>query len=84
MTTPSKVKKIKCFFLLEPQSAMAPIIGANRATIILATEFPNPSWKVDVLMSAPALQYFLKKIGKKPAMTVVAKAELAQSYKAQE
>jgi hypothetical protein len=29
------------------------------------------------------LQYCLKKMGKKPAMTVVAKAEFAQSYLAQ-
>jgi ethanolamine utilization protein EutP (predicted NTPase) len=33
--------------------------------------------------SAPTLQNCLKKMGKKPAITVVAKAELAQSYKAQ-
>jgi hypothetical protein len=30
------------------------------------------------------LQYCLKNTGKKPAMTLVAKAELAQSYKDQE
>ena len=34
--------------------------------------------------SAPALQYCLKKSGKNPAITVVANAELAQSYSAQE
>ena len=41
--------------------------------------FARPSRKVLTDASAPALQYCLKKTGKKPAMTVVAKAELAQS-----
>ncbi len=34
--------------------------------------------------STPVLQYCWKNTGKKPASTVVAKAELAQSYSAQE
>jgi hypothetical protein len=46
-------------------------------------ELPNPSWAVLTLTSAPALQNCLKKIGKNPAITVVAKAEFAQSYSAQ-
>jgi hypothetical protein len=32
--------------------------------------------------ATPAFQYCLKKTGKNPAITVVAKAELAQSYRA--
>ena len=46
-------------------------------------ELPSPSWAVLRFTSAPWLQYCLKKTGKKPAITVVAKVELAQSYKAQ-
>ena len=61
---------------------MAPSTGANIATIRLATEFPRPSCAVLTLGSVPWLQYCLKKSGKNPAMTVVAKAELAQSYNA--
>jgi hypothetical protein len=34
------------------------------------------------VLSTPALQNCLKNMGKKPAMTVVAKAEFAQSYMA--
>jgi hypothetical protein len=34
-------------------------------------------------VSAPALQYWLKNTGKNPAITVVANAELPQSYSAQ-
>ena len=62
---------------------MAPKTGAIRATNRLATELARPSWAVLMLTSAPELQYCLKKIGKNPAMTVVAKAEFPQSYKAQ-
>jgi hypothetical protein len=54
-------------------------MGAIKATIKLAIELPNPSWAVLTFTSAPKLQYCLKKIGKNPAITVVAKAELAQS-----
>jgi len=36
-----------------------------------------------VAASTPEFQYSLKKTGKKPAITVVAKAEFAQSYMAQ-
>ena len=50
----------------------------------LPIEFANPSWAVLVTASAPALQYCLKKTGKKPAMTVVANTEFAQSYSAHE
>ena len=35
-------------------------------------------------VSVPVLQYSLKKMGKNAAMTVVAKAEFAQSYIAQD
>jgi len=55
-------------------------MGANRATKIPPIEFAIPNLAVLTVTSTPALQYCLKKIGKKPAIIVVAKAELAQSY----
>jgi|GEM_PF-4237879 len=58
---------------------MEPIKGAVIATSRDAAEFPNPSSAVLSFTLAPWLQYILKKTGKNPAMTVVAKAELAQS-----
>lgn len=51
---------------------MAPRIGAVRATRRLAIELPNPSSAVLRFTSAPRLQNCLKKMGKNPAMTVVA------------
>ena len=62
-----------------PRSAMAPSTGARMATVTPAREFTNPSRAVLTVGSTPALQTFLKKMGKNPAMTVVAKAEFAQS-----
>ena len=49
-----------------------------------AMEFARPKRKVLVVAATLTFQYFLKNTGKNPAMTVVAKAELAQSYRAQE
>ena len=80
MTIPMNEKNMRNFFLDDPLSAIAPRTGASKAMTTPATELASPSLAVLTLMSAPALQYFLKKMGKKPAMTVVAKAELAQSY----
>jgi len=70
---------MRSLFLREPPSAIAPSIGASNATIRLEMELAIPRRAVLVLTSVPKLQYCLKKIGKNPAMTVVAKAELAQS-----
>ena len=47
-----------------------------------ATELARPSRNVVVTASAPAAQYCLRKSGKNADITVMAKAELAQSYKA--
>src|SRR5690606_380898 len=66
-----------------PRSAIAPSSGANTAMARLARPLARPKRKVLTVGSAPTLQYCLKNTGKKPAMTVVAKAELAQSYSAQ-
>ncbi|MEW8462119.1 MAG: hypothetical protein AB2653_17580, partial [Candidatus Thiodiazotropha endolucinida] len=60
-------------------SASAPNSGARHTTMMLATELANPNRKVLSVATTSALQYCLKKIGKKPAITVVAKAEFAQS-----
>jgi hypothetical protein len=62
-----------------PRSAVAPRTGASTTTTALARALPMPSWNVLVVASCWAVQYCLKKSGKKPAITVVAKAELAQS-----
>jgi len=45
----------------------------------LATPLVTPSRYVLSVATTPAFQYCLKKTGKNPAMTVVAKAEFAQS-----
>src|SRR5262245_974411 len=83
MLTPSRVKSTSVLTLAPPRSAAAPIRGASTAIAKLPTPLPTPSRNVLTVGSLPALQYCLKKTGKKPAITVVAKAELAQSYRAQ-
>jgi hypothetical protein len=54
-------------------------MGALNAIIIPAKELALASFAVLICTSSWALQNTLKKIGKKPAMIVVAKAEFAQS-----
>src|ERR1700749_934153 len=66
-----------------PLSAIAPTRGATRATIRLARPLANPNRKVLSVAGMPAFQKFLKNRGKKPAMTVQANEEFAQSYMAQ-
>jgi len=83
MRMPIAAKNKRNFFRVLPLSAMAPRTGALSATMIPAMELPRPSRAVLMVVSAPRLQYCLKKMGKNPAITVVAKAELAQSYMAQ-
>ena len=58
---------------------MLPSIGAMSIKIKPAPELAMPKYKVLSLAATPLAQYSLKKMGKKPAMTVVEKAELAQS-----
>ena len=53
--------------------------GASTIIRVLAAELPTPSQKVLSVAPRPPAQYSLKKTGKKPAITVVAKAELPQS-----
>src|SRR5699024_8910011 len=80
---PSPVAQASIGFLRWPRSAMAPTSGARNNTTRLASELPTPKYSVLVASDCPALHQVLKKTGKKPAITVVAKAELAQSYSAQ-
>ena len=69
----------KNFFLVLPASAIAPSIGALIAINKPIKEFTEPITKVLWAASKSPAQKDLKKIGKKPAITVVAKPELAQS-----
>ena len=78
--TPIYAKNIRNFFFAVPVSAIAPSMGANKTTNMPAIEFAIPNLAVLIVVSTPTHQYCLKKIGKKPAIIVVAKAELAQSY----
>ena len=80
---PEYARQIRSVFRVFPRSARTPKSGAQSATRRLAVEFPKPRSAVLVLTSVPMLQYFLKNSGKKPAITVVANVELAQSYMAQ-
>jgi len=80
MLIPSRAKKAKNRFFTEPWSAIAPNMGAMSATVMPAKECAKPNRAVVTTGSAPSLQKPLKKIGKKPAIMVVANAEFAQSY----
>ena len=78
-TTPSRANRNRKRLRRPPRSAIAPSSGAASTMNRLATALPIPSWKVLAVLSRPLAQYCLKNNGKKPAITVVAKAELAQS-----
>jgi len=64
-------------------SATAPSSGADTATSRLARALTTPKRKLLSVTGTPAPQTCLNITGKKPAMTVVAKVEFAQSYRAQ-
>ena len=66
-------------FFADPRSAIAPSIGASKATTILAAELAMPSCKVLDAESPSALQNCLRNSGKKAETTVSANAEFAQS-----
>jgi len=76
---PRNANRIKNFFLAVALSAIAPINGAIAATTIDAMEFAKPKYQVLKVTLSVLDQYSLKNTGKKPAITVVAKALLAQS-----
>ena len=76
---PRKANKPKNSFFLFVISANAPKKGAIQTMTNPETELAVPS---QAELSGPvksSAQKLLKKIGKNPAITVVAKAELAQS-----
>src|SRR5690606_26960721 len=62
-----------------PLSASAPSQGESTASTKLDTPFTIPSQNVLVVASCPTVRCCLKNKGKNTTMTVVAKAELAQS-----
>src|SRR5712691_8759876 len=84
MTIAIAVKKIRQRFLVPPWSAIAPRIGERSAMTMLPMELARPNRNVVSVASAPSLQYCFRKRGKKADITVMANAELAQSYSAQE
>src|SRR6267378_5578437 len=63
---------------------MAPRTGERSAMTMLPKELARPNRNVVSVASAPSLQYCFRKSGKKADITVMANAELAQSYSAQE
>ena len=81
---PRKAKNISSLFFTDALSAMAPRNGASVATRIEAIELAKPKYHVVTVTSAAVDQYCLKKIGKKPAITVVEKVLFAQSYSDQD
>ena len=54
------------------------------AMTMLPMELARPNRKVVTVASAPSLQYCFRNNGKNADITVMANAELAQSYSAQE
>ena len=81
---PKRAKKTRKFFFAPALSAIVPRIGAIKTIQNPAIEFVLPRTAELEGPSSSDAQYDLKKIGKKPATTVVQKALLAQSYKAHE
>ena len=76
---PNKAKIDKKSFFLWDRSAIAPNRGAIKTMTSPAIELAVPNKAVDVASSRSPAQKDLKKRGKKPAKTVVAKTEFAQS-----
>ena len=83
INVPKISKKNQKFFFINLRSAIDSSIGAASAMNKLPIEFQNPRMVLLKFESTPALKYCLKKIEKNPAITVIVKAELAQSYIAQ-
>ena len=81
---PKRAKKTRKFFFAPALSAIVPRIGAIKTMQNPAIEFVLPRTAELEGPSSFDAQYDLKKIGKKPATTVVQKALLAQSYNAHE
>ena len=84
LNIPVVAKKARNFFFIFLTSEKAPKIGANNIIKRPESEFAVPIAAVLSIGERSAAQKDLKNIGKNPAITVVAKTELAQSYKAHE
>lgn len=65
-------------------SEITPNVGESTANKNPDVAKTHPRRSVVTVAGMSPLQYFLKKIGKNPAMTVVKKTLLAKSYKAQD
>ena len=76
---PINIKKTNMYFFLKVISASAPKKGAKIKIKNPDKEFATPNKAVLSESLKLLAQKLLKKIGKNPAMTVVAKAEFAQS-----
>src|ERR1700694_1176224 len=63
---------------------MAPRIGERSAITMLPMELARPNRNVVIVASAPSLQYCFRNSGKNADITVIANAEFAQSYSAQD
>ena len=72
MIMPRAAKNRRNCFLTPHVSPIDPRTGAIKAIKMLATELEMPRLKVLLWTSMPLLQNCLKKMGKNPAMTVVA------------
>lgn len=81
---PINANVIKKTFFFPVKSAIAPKIGANTTIMNPEIELTVPSKAVEATSLNSPAQNDLKKRGKNPANTVVAKTEFAQSYNAQE
>ena len=81
---PINANVIKKTFFFPVKSAIAPKIGANTTIMNPEIELTVPSKAVEATSVNSPAQNDLKKRGKNPASTVVAKTEFAQSYNAQE
>src|SRR4029453_15002011 len=78
--TPISRKTASIVFFSGRGSAMAPRTGAMRATIVTAMVVAQANRDVATAGGSPVAAYSLKNGGNTATMTVVQKAEFAQSY----
>ncbi len=76
-------KLVKRSLVVFETSVIAPIKGEVKSKTRFEIVKPHPRYAVLTSASRPLAQKSLKNIGKKAAITVVAKAELPPSYKIQ-
>ena len=78
-----KAKPLNKILVVLETSVMAPINGDVNSNTRFEMVRPHPKYAVLTSASNPDAQKSLKNIGKKAAITVVAKAEFPPSYKIQ-